>query len=106
MKPFQQHRPFVFLIAIASLGGLGALACSRPASAPESAAASDPGAQQPAAPAGMPAEPAAPGVDPVAPSSDPTGSAETPAASDAPLDNSRGATGIGSDLAAGRARAA
>lgn len=106
MKPFQQHRPFVFLIAIAGLGGLGALACSGPASAPESAAPSDPGAQQPAAPAGMPAEPAAPGVDPVAPSSDPAGSAETPAASDAPLDNSGGASGMGSDMAAGGAPAA
>jgi PelA/Pel-15E family pectate lyase len=98
MKPFQQHRSLGFLLAIAASYGASALACSDEAAPPRSAASTDPGSLEPGSPVDTGARPGDPGADPAAPGTDPAGS-ETPAATDAPLDNSGGASGMGASEA-------
>jgi len=107
MKPSQQHRSLGFFLAIAALGGSGALACSDEAAPPPSAAPTDPGSSlEPGSPVDTGAAPGAPGTDPPAPSADPPGTGETPAATDAPLDNSGGASGMSAGEVAGAGGAA
>jgi hypothetical protein len=98
MKPFQQHRSLGFLFAIAGSCGTSSLACGDRAAPPPSAAPSDPGSLEPGTPVDTGAGPGTPGADPAAPGTDPRGS-ETPAATDAPLDSSGGASGMGASEA-------